>query len=246
MMIIAGLGNPGTKHAKQRHNIGFMAVDAIASLHGFDKWRRQFNAETAQGRIGGQKVLLIKPQTFMNKSGSAIAGAVRFFKAPLDKLMVCYDDLDLAPGKVRIKQGGGHGGHNGLRSIDSHLGPHYWRLRLGIGHPGDKARVTGYVLGDFPKADHEWLVPLIAGIAQEAPDLAKGDHGGFMNRVALHLQAEVPQMAKGQAGKGQTGQGQTGKSHPGKNHQQPKAKSQGAPAQHSTGTTHGRGTQDGR
>ena len=190
MMIIAGLGNPGSKYAKNRHNIGFMAVDAIASLYSFDNWRSQFKAETAQGRIAGQKVMLIKPQTYMNDSGVAIGQALRFYKVPLDKLVVCYDDLDLAPGKLKVKQGGGHGGHNGLRSIDKHLGPNYWRVRLGIGHPGDKSRVHGYVLGDFAKAEHDWLVPLIAAVAQEAPEIVKGDKVKFTTRVALHLQGE--------------------------------------------------------
>ena len=190
MMIIAGLGNPGAKYAQNRHNIGFMAVDAMASLYRFDSWRGQFKAETAQGTIAGHKVLLIKPQTYMNDSGVAIGQALRFYKAPLDKLVVCYDDLDLAPGKLKVKQGGGHGGHNGLRSIDAHLGPNYWRVRLGIGHPGDKSRVHGYVLGDFSKAEHEWLVPLIAAVAQEAAAIVTGDKVTFTTRVALHLQNE--------------------------------------------------------
>lgn len=185
MLIFAGLGNPGPKHAKQRHNIGFMAVDAIASLHGFDAWKSQFRALTAQGRVGGKKVLLIKPQTFMNDSGAAIAGAMRFFKIDTDQLITCHDELDLAPGKLRMKRGGGHAGHNGLRSIDSHLGPHYHRLRLGIGHPGQKSQVLRHVLGDFAKSDQDWLVPLIGGIAQEFPRLVQDDHAGFTSRVAM-------------------------------------------------------------
>ncbi|MBV6631830.1 MAG: aminoacyl-tRNA hydrolase [Alphaproteobacteria bacterium] len=185
MLIFAGLGNPGPKHAKQRHNIGFMAADAIASLHGFDAWRSQFRALTAQGRIGGKKVLLVKPQTFMNDSGAAIAGAMRFYKVDTDNLITCHDELDLAAGKLRMKRGGGHAGHNGLRSIDSHLGPHYYRLRLGIGHPGEKSRVLGHVLGDFAKSDQPWLVAMIGGIAQEFPRLVEGDHNGFTSRVAM-------------------------------------------------------------
>ena len=191
MMIIAGLGNPGQKHAKQRHNIGFMAVDAIAALHGFDNWRSQFQALTAQGRINGKKVLLVKPQTFMNNSGAAIAGAMRFYKVPMEKLVVCYDELDLAPGKLRVKRGGGHAGHNGLRSIDSHLGPNYWRIRLGIGHPGEKSRVLGHVLGDFSKDEQSWLVPLIAAIAQEIHYIVDDNQASFMSRVAMHVNAET-------------------------------------------------------
>lgn len=191
MLIVTGLGNPGNKHARQRHNIGFMAVDAIARLYRIDNWRDRFQAKAAEGRIGNHKLLLLKPQTFMNRSGDAVAGALRFYKAEPSQLIVLYDDLDLAPGKLRVKKGGGHGGHNGLRSIDSHLGPEYWRVRLGIGHPGDKARVLGHVLGDFSTAEQDWLVPLIAAVAQEFPLMLAGDQGSFMSRVAMHMQTEL-------------------------------------------------------
>jgi peptidyl-tRNA hydrolase, PTH1 family len=191
MLIVAGLGNPGPKHARQRHNIGFMAVDAIAALHRFGPWRTKFQAQLSEGVIGGQKILLIKPQTFMNRSGDAITGALRFYKREPKDLVVCYDDLDLAPGKLRVKQGGGHGGHNGLRSIDSHIGPNYWRVRMGIGHPGDKAKVHNYVLGDFSKTEETWLVPLLASVAQEFHHIARGDQGSFMSRVAMLVQKEL-------------------------------------------------------
>lgn len=185
MKLIAGLGNPGSQYAGHRHNIGFMAADAIARRHAFSPWTKKFSALVAEGRLGGDKVLLIKPQTFMNNSGQAVGDALRFYKLDLDALTVLYDELDLAAGKVRIKTGGGAGGHNGIRSLDAHLGPDYRRVRLGIGHPGDKARVTGHVLGDFAKADREWLEPLLDAVAEHAPLLVSGDEAGFMNKVVL-------------------------------------------------------------
>lgn len=185
MFVIAGLGNPGTGYERNRHNIGFMAADAIARRHGFSPWRKKFRAEIADGELDGVKTLLIKPQTFMNLSGEAVGEALRFYKLGLDDLIVIHDELDLPAGKARIKKGGGAGGHNGIRSIDSHCGKEYRRLRLGIGHPGDKARVHGHVLGDFAKADSEWLDPFIEAIADNAGMLAKGEDSSFMNRVAL-------------------------------------------------------------
>ncbi|MCG6857801.1 MAG: aminoacyl-tRNA hydrolase, partial [Salaquimonas sp.] len=187
MFVIAGLGNPGAGYERNRHNIGFMAADAIARRHSFSPWRNKFKAEVADGNLGGVKTLLIKPQTFMNLSGEAVGEALRFYKLGLDDLLVIHDELDLIAGKARIKKGGGAGGHNGIRSIDAHCGKDYRRLRLGIGHPGDKSRVHGHVLGDFAKADSEWLDPFVEAIADNAPLLAKGEDSTFMNRVSLAM-----------------------------------------------------------
>lgn len=184
MKLLVGLGNPGREHAGQRHNVGFMAVDRIHERHGFGPWRRKFRAQLTEGRIGSEKVLLMKPETYMNRSGDAVAEAVRFYKLTPEDVIVFHDELDLAPGKLRVKKGGGHAGHNGLRSIQAHLGPDFWRVRIGIGHPGDKARVIGWVLGDFAKADAAWLEPLLDAIADAAPLLAAGDMKGFQNKIA--------------------------------------------------------------
>ncbi len=192
MLVIAGLGNPGAKYSGNRHNVGFMAADAIARRHGFPAWSKKFQAEIASGTIGGEKVLLIKPQTFMNLSGQSVGEALRFHKLSPADLVVLYDELDLAPGKLRIKTGGGAGGHNGIRSLDAHVGKDYRRVRIGIGHPGDKALVHNHVLGDFAKADAVWLEPLLAAIADHAEILVKGDDNGFMNKVSL----AVPGAAK--------------------------------------------------
>ncbi|MEC9342921.1 MAG: aminoacyl-tRNA hydrolase [Pseudomonadota bacterium] len=192
MFVIAGLGNPGAGYERNRHNIGFMAADAIARRHGFSPWRRKFKAEIADGDLGGVKTLLIKPQTYMNLSGEAVGEALRFYKLAVDDLLVIHDELDLAAARVRIKKGGGAGGHNGLRSIDAHCGKEYRRLRLGIGHPGDKARVHGHVLGDFARADEAWLDPFLDAIAQNAPLLAKGQDSTFMNRVSLAVGGGKP------------------------------------------------------
>ena len=185
MLLIAGLGNPGAKHQNHRHNVGFMAADAIARRHGFAPWHRKFKAEIAEGRLSGEKVLLIKPQTFMNLSGQAIGEAMRYFKLTPADLIVFYDELDLQAGKVRVKTGGGNGGHNGIRSIDAHCGKEYRRVRIGIGHPGARERVTGHVLGDFAKADRGWLDPLLDAIADNVEMLVSGDDSGFMNRISL-------------------------------------------------------------
>jgi len=187
MKLWVGLGNPGAKYAGNRHNIGFMAVDRIAAAHGFAPWRAKFRAELTEGRLGSEKVLLLKPQTFMNLSGQSVGEAMRFFKLDPADITVFHDEIDLGPGKVRVKSGGGHAGHNGLRSIHDHIGPHYVRVRLGVGHPGDKARVPGYVLADFAKADQYWLDDLLRGISDGAPQLADGDTGKFMNAVALRV-----------------------------------------------------------
>ena len=187
MQIWAGLGNPGPQYAMHRHNIGFMAADAIAAVHGFGPVRKQFQGWTQEGRIGSQKVLLLKPATFMNDSGRSIGEALRFYKLDLSALTVFHDELDLAPFKVKVKTGGGAAGHNGLRSTDQHLGQDYRRVRLGIGHPGHKDRVTGHVLGNFAKAEMDALSDLLGAVAAEAGRLAEGDDVRFMNDVALRL-----------------------------------------------------------
>jgi peptidyl-tRNA hydrolase, PTH1 family len=185
LKLFVGLGNPGAKYAGNRHNIGFMAVDRIAADHGFTPWRKAFQGLAAEGRLGTEKVALLKPETFMNLSGQSVQAAVAFWKLPLADVTVFHDELDLAPGKMRLKQGGGHAGHNGLRSIHGHLGEAYARVRLGIGHPGHKDAVAAYVLHDFAKSDAEWLDDLMRGIAEGAPALAEGDGQRFMNAVAL-------------------------------------------------------------
>jgi len=185
MRLIVGLGNPGPGHAGQRHNIGFMAVDRIAERHRFSPWKSsRFRGLTAEGNLGVHKVILLKPETYMNNSGESVGAAARFYKLEPADVIVLHDELDLAPGKLRVKRGGGHGGHNGLRSIDAHFGLDYWRVRLGIGHPGDKARVTGHVLGNFAK-DEDWLPPLLEAVADAAPLLAEGRMADFATRVAL-------------------------------------------------------------
>ncbi len=173
MWLLVGLGNPGSQYRHNRHNIGFMAAEAIARRHNFSDWKKKFQSEVADGTIGGAKVLLLKPQTFMNLSGDAVQAAASFHKIPLENIIVLYDELDLLPGKVRVRKGGGSGGHNGIRSIDEHLGPDYWRVRLGIGHPGDKNLVSPYVLGNFFKEDAEWLEKLLEAVAEQAPRLAR-------------------------------------------------------------------------
>lgn len=198
MIIIAGLGNPGAKYGDNRHNIGFMAVDAIHRRHAFSPWAKKFRAEIAEGEIAGEKVLLMKPQTFMNLSGESVGEAMRFYKLGPGDIVAVHDELDLLPGKVRIKTGGGHGGHNGLKSLDAHCGKDYRRLRLGIGHPGDKDRVHGHVLGDFAKIDRVWLEPLIDAIADNADMLVRGEDGKLMNKLALATGAkeETPSPVK--------------------------------------------------
>ncbi|MCV6597273.1 MAG: aminoacyl-tRNA hydrolase [Mangrovicoccus sp.] len=187
MRLFVGLGNPGTKYARNRHNAGFMALDQIARDHGFSPWRSQFQGDTSTGRFDSTKVLLLKPGTFMNKSGQAVGEAARYFDIAPKDVIVFHDELDLAPGKARFKQGGGHAGHNGLRSIHAHLGQDYGRVRIGIGHPGHKDRVSGYVLGDFAKAEEPMMDDLMRGISDGAADLAAGDSGRFMNAVAMRV-----------------------------------------------------------
>lgn len=187
MQLWVGLGNPGAKYAGNRHNVGFMALDRIAEDHGATPWRSKFQGEISEARFGSEKVWLLKPATFMNLSGQSVGEAMRFHKLEPGDVTVFHDELDLAPGKVRLKQGGGHAGHNGLRSIHQHLGPDYARVRIGIGHPGHKDRVAGYVLSDFAKAEGEMLDDLMRGISDGAPRLAEGDGGGFSNAVALRV-----------------------------------------------------------
>ena len=184
MILIVGLGNPGQKYEKNRHNVGFMAVDRIAADHGFGPWRARFHGDVAEGRLGDLRVTLLRPGTFMNLSGQSVGEAMRYLKLTPADVIVLHDELDLAPGKVRLKTGGGHAGHNGLRSIHQHIGEDYRRLRIGIGHPGHKDRVAGYVLSDFAKAEETGLDDLLRGISDGAAALAGGADAQFMNAVA--------------------------------------------------------------
>ncbi|MER8382374.1 aminoacyl-tRNA hydrolase [Mesorhizobium sp. M0189] len=191
MLVFAGLGNPGAKYANNRHNVGFMAADAIARRHSFSPWSKKFQGLIAEGTLAGDKVILIKPQTFMNLSGQSVGEALRFYKLGPSALTVFYDEIDLAAGKVRVKVGGGSGGHNGIRSLDQHVGKDFRRVRIGVGHPGVKEMVHGHVLGDFAKGDREWLDVLLDAIADGAGLLAKGDDNSFMNRVTLALREKL-------------------------------------------------------
>lgn len=185
MKLFVGLGNPGAKYAMNRHNVGFMAVDRIAADHGFPPWRAKFQGAVSEGRLGSERVALLKPMTFMNLSGQSVGEAMRFYKIEPADVTVFHDELDLAPGKCRVKDGGGHAGHNGLRSLHQHIGDAYARVRIGIGHPGHKDRVAAYVLSDFAKADQDWLDDLLRGVSDGATALAEGDAARFMNAVAL-------------------------------------------------------------
>jgi PTH1 family peptidyl-tRNA hydrolase len=184
-LLIAGLGNPGAEYARNRHNAGFMAVDTIHESYKFGPWRSRFQGAISEGALEGRKTYLLKPMTYMNESGTSVGPALRFFKLPLSALVVMHDEIDLAAAKLKVKTGGGDAGNNGARSITAALGPDYRRVRIGIGHPGEKHRVHGHVLGNFSKADEEWLVPILGAIADSAPLLAKDDDVGFMNKVAL-------------------------------------------------------------
>lgn len=185
MLVFTGLGNPGAQYAKNRHNIGYMAVDAIAHEHGFAPFRKKFEGEASEGSIGGARVLLLKPATFMNDSGRAVGAALRFYKGAIGDVTAFHDELDLAPGKLRVKTGGGNAGHNGLRSITALCGNDYRRVRLGIGHPGDKSLVYGMVLSDFGKDEWLWVRPLCEAVAKHAALLAAGEDSGFQNKVHL-------------------------------------------------------------
>ncbi|WP_152046051.1 aminoacyl-tRNA hydrolase [Aureimonas psammosilenae] len=197
MLLIVGLGNPGPQYAGHRHNIGFMALDEIQRHPGFSPWSRKFKGEISEGVIGGEKVLLLKPLTFMNVSGESVGEAARFYKIEPAQIVVIHDELDLTPGKVRVKVGGGNGGHNGLKSIDAHLGKEYRRVRLGIGHPGSKERVNGHVLSDFHKSDRVWLDPLIEAFGRHVEMLVKGEDAQFMNRLHMATAGDEPVSAKG-------------------------------------------------
>jgi PTH1 family peptidyl-tRNA hydrolase len=189
MQLWTGLGNPGPDYALHRHNVGFMALDVIADVHGFSPWKKQFQGWTSEGCIGPDKILLLKPTTYMNESGRAVRAAADFYKLEPADITLFHDELDLAPMKVKVKRGGGTAGHNGLRSTDAHIGPDFRRVRIGIGHPGHKDRVTGYVLGNYAKAEQDALADMLGAIAAEASWLAQGDDVRFMNEVALRLQA---------------------------------------------------------
>jgi PTH1 family peptidyl-tRNA hydrolase len=191
MQIWVGLGNPGERYALNRHNVGFMAVDVIAQMHGFGPVQTKFQGWVQEGQIAGQKVLLLKPATFMNESGRSVGEALRFYKLAPQALTVFHDELDLAPFRIKVKRGGGHAGHNGLRSIEQHCGPDFRRVRIGIGHPGDKDKVTAYVLSNFSKAEADDLAAMLGAIGAEAEWLAKGEDARFMNDVALRMQKKA-------------------------------------------------------
>lgn len=197
MKLMVGLGNPGAQYARQRHNVGFMAVDEIASRHRFMPWRNKFQGLFADGQIDGQRVLLLKPQTFMNRSGQSVGEVARFYKIALGDIIVFHDELDLATGKIRVKLDGGVAGHNGLRSMNQWLASKaFKRVRIGIGHPGHKEKVTGHVLGDFSKADQDWLVPAIDAMGQHAGLLAAGEDGKYMNKIAIAINPPPPKPPK--------------------------------------------------
>lgn len=210
MKLLVGLGNPGAQYSGNRHNIGFHTVDEIHTRHGFTPWRDRFQGLMATGTIDGEKVTLLKPQTFVNLSGQSVGEAVRYFKIPVEDIIVFYDELDLVPGKIRVKTGGGSGGHNGIRSMDAHVGKDYQRVRIGIGHPGHKDRVSQYVLSDFAKADGEWLEPLLSDMAKAVPTLLNEGAASFMNKFALlqnragnardHANSEKPAPKRDKAG----------------------------------------------
>lgn len=196
MLLLVGLGNPGPGYAGHRHNVGFMALDAIARRHGFAPWRKRFQGEAAEGQLGSEKVLALKPTTYMNESGRAVGEALRFYKLAPQDLLVLHDELDLAPAKLKLKRGGGHAGHNGLRSITQHIGPDFRRLRIGIGHPGDKARVHGHVLSDFAKAELPLVERLLDALAAEAPLLAADSEAADNAFTSKVMQALAPPRPK--------------------------------------------------
>lgn len=198
MLLLVGLGNPGPGYANHRHNVGFRAVDAVAARHGFKPWRAKFDGNIAEGEVAGARVLALKPMTYMNLSGSSVAAAARFYKIAPERIVVIHDEIELAPGKIRVKRGGGNAGHNGLKSVDAALGPDYWRVRLGVGRPdravtdADPEAVSSWVLRDFPKADRPWVDKLVDAVAEHFPLLAAGDDTKFMNRVTLAMKPPAP------------------------------------------------------
>ena len=196
MLLLVGLGNPGPGYAGNRHNFGFMAVDEIARQHGFGPWRRRFQSDISEGLVGGMKILAQKPLAYMNRSGLPVAAAMRFYKLESSDVSVIHDEIDLKLGKVRVKLGGGHGGNNGLRDVIRHIGPDFRRVRLGIGHPGDKDMVEGYVLHDFAKAERARVDTIVDAVAEAFLALAEGDESGFMNKVALRVNPPKPKKPK--------------------------------------------------
>ena len=196
MHLLVGLGNPGLKYAGNRHNIGFMAVDEIVRRHGFSAWRKRFQGEIAEGTLGGERVLALKPQTYMNDSGRSVGEVMRFFDIDPSRVIALYDELDLQAGKIRVKLGGGAAGHNGIRSMIAHAGPHFQRVRLGIGHPGEKHMVQPHVLSDFAKSDRAWVETLIDAVAEHMPLLIKGEEGSFQNKVHLAVNPPPEKPAK--------------------------------------------------
>ena len=215
MKLFVGLGNPDSTHARNRHNVGFMAVDRIAAEHRFPSWRRRFQGAATEGEIGGKRVMLLKPATYMNESGRAVGEAARFLKIAEADIVVFYDEIDLAPGKLKVKTGGGNAGHNGLRSISAHLGNNYVRVRIGVGHPGHKDLVTHWVLRDFAKADALWLEPLLDAIAKSAARLVVNDQSRFVTEVIKHTAEEDEPMAKAKKKKDESPQeSRSARGHP--------------------------------
>ncbi|WNK00787.1 aminoacyl-tRNA hydrolase [Thalassospiraceae bacterium LMO-JJ14] len=196
MFLVVGLGNPGQTYAANRHNIGFMAVDEIVRRHDFSPWRSKFQGEIADGTVNGRKVLALKPLTYMNDSGRSVLAAATFFKIPPEDIIVFHDEIDLAPGKLRVKRGGGHAGHNGLRSIHAGIGANYARVRMGVGHPGEKDEVKNYVLRDFAKADAAWLEPMLDGCAEFLADVIEGDDPSYMSKIAHRISPNRPNAPK--------------------------------------------------
>lgn len=201
MFLVVGLGNPGQAYTDNRHNIGFMAADEIVRRHGFSPWRTKFQGELSDGMVDGQKVIALKPMTYMNESGRSILAAASFYKVRPEDIIVFHDEIDLAPGKLRVKRGGGHAGHNGLRSIHAHLGANYARVRMGVGHPGEKDQVKNYVLRDFAKADDAWLDPMLDGCAENLCLILNGDDPSYMSKVAQCITPNRPNAPRPNAGK---------------------------------------------
>jgi PTH1 family peptidyl-tRNA hydrolase len=201
MLLLVGLGNPGPRYGGHRHNVGFMAVDAIATRHGFGPWRKRFQGAASEGCLAGEKVVALKPMTYMNESGRSVGEAMRFFDLEPKDVIVIHDELDLQPGKVRVKTGGGVAGHNGLRSLGAHIGPDFQRVRIGVGHPGIKELVLTHVLRDFAKADREWLEPLLDAIGEHAPLLAEGKAASFQNKIHLALNPEPEKQPRAESAK---------------------------------------------